>query len=310
MKYVKGGRVITDSYYKRRVFSLTRRYIVFFLLVSPVLLLRILTSVYPVLQTVHLSLFEVNLMSQVNRYVGLKNFIQLARDATIKDITSFTIVFIVVSTVLQLIFGMIIANLLNARFAERELARTINLIPWAIPIIVASLAFRWMLDDQYGLVVDWIYRLFGKRPAPLVFPLTARYSTILVNVWKNTPFMAVVLLAGLQNIPPELYEAARIDGASTFQIFRWITVPVSTPIVITLALFFVIWQLGSFDLIYGMTGGGPGVATTVLAYRIFQKGILWYDWGTASALGVLLILIVAVVGIIGLYLFKKYEVTL
>jgi multiple sugar transport system permease protein len=242
--------------------------------------------------------------------VGLKNFEVLFKDATVKDISLFTIMFVAVSTMLQLVFGMVIASLLNTRFVGRQAARTINLIPWAIPTIVAGLAFRWMLDDQYGLITDLISRFTGSRPAPLVFPTTAQISVILVNVWKNVPFMAVVLLAGLQNIPSELYEAAKIDGASTFQAFRKITIPLSIPIVITLGLFFVIWQLASFDLVYVMTGGGPGVATTVLAYRIFQKGMLWYDWGMASALSELLIFIVAVVGVVGLYLFKKYEVTL
>jgi len=310
MKLSKVRLVEGNSKYSYKLSNTTRRYITFFLLVAPALLLRISTSVYPVLQTIYLSFFEVNLVSQTNLYVGLQNFIRLARDISIRDITSFTIMFTLLSTLLELIFGMIIANFLNTNFTGRQLARTINLIPWAIPTIVAALAFRWMFDDQYGLIVDWIYRLFGIRPALLVFPLTSQLSVILVNVWKNTPFTAIVLLAGLQNVPPELYEAARIDGANSLQAFRWITIPVSVPIIITLILFHIIWQLSGFDLIYGMTSGGPGIATTLIGYRIFQKGMLWYDWGTASALGVVLILIVAIIGIIGLYLFKKYEVTL
>lgn len=294
----------------RRSPRLARRYFIFFLLVGPALLLRLLTSVYPILRTVYLSFFEVNLISRINQFVGLQNFTQLASDSTVRDILSFTIVFVVASTVLQLILGMAIANLLNARFVGRKIARTVNLIPWAIPIVVAALAFRWMLDDQYGLVADWTYRISGWRPQLLIFPATARLSVILVNVWKNAPFMAIVLLAGLQSVPVELYEAAKIDGATPFQRFRYITIPVSTPIIITLALFFVIWQLASLDLIYGMTQGGPGVATMVIAYRIFQRGMLWYDWGMASALSMVLILIVTAVGVLGLYLFKRYEVTL
>lgn len=289
---------------------LGRRYLIFFLLVGPALLLRLFTAVYPVVQTVYLSFFEVDLLSQINRFVGLQNFRHLVSERAIGNILFFTLIFIAASTVLELILGMGVATLLNARFRGRKIARTVNLIPWAIPTIVAALGFRWMLDSEYGLVTDWIYRIFGWRPELLISPTLAQLSVILVNVWKNTPFMAVVLLAGLQSIPVEFYEAAKIDGATSFQRFRYITIPLSTPLVITLGLFFVIWQLASFDLIYGMTQGGPGVATTLIAYRIFQRGMLWFDWGTASALSVLLILIVAAVGVLGLYLFRRYEVTI
>lgn len=290
--------------------KLARRYLIFFLLVGPALLWRFFTAVYPVVQTVYLSFFKVDLLSHIDQFVGLQNFWELADEPDIGTILSFTLVFIAASTVLELILGMGIASLLNARFRGRKIARTVNLIPWAIPTIVAALGFRWMLDSEYGLVTDWIYRIFGWRPEFLLSPVPAQFSVILVNIWKNTPFMAVILLAGLQNIPVDLYEAAKIDGATSFQRFRYITIPLTIPLVITLGLFFVIWQLASFDLVYGMTKGGPGVVTTVIAYRIFQRGMLWFNWGMASTLSVLLILIVVAVGLAGLYLFRRYEVTI
>lgn len=293
-----------------RLSSQGRRYLLFFLLVSPAIILRVVTAVYPVLRTFYLSFFNINLMMQSSTFVGLNNFVQILQDYNNRDVFSFTMIFIIASVILQLILGMAIANLLNAKFPGRNLVRTVNLIPWAIPTIVAGLAFRWMLDDQYGLITDWIVRITGQRPDLLVYPFTARLWVILVNVWKNTPFMAVVLLAGLQSVPAELYEAAKIDGATPFQSFRHITVPVSTSLLITLGLFFFIWQLANFDLMLGMTHGGPGVATTVISYTIFQQGMLWYNWGMASALGVLLMLVVAIVGIIGLYLFRRYDVSM
>jgi len=295
---------------KRGYFKRSRKYVIFFLLVGPALALRISLAVYPFLQTVYMSFFELNLLSQVDRYAGIQNFIHLFGDSTTRSIFSFTTVFIVVSTALQLVLGMLIASLLNARIVGRQIGRTINLIPWAIPMVAAGLAFRWMLDDQYGLITDLIYRITGTRSAFLVYPTSAQIAVILVNVWKNVPFMAIVFLAGLQNVPAELYEAAKIDGATAFQAYRKITIPLSIPLVITLGLFTIIWQLATFDLVYVMTGGGPGVATTVLAFRIFQRGMLWFDWGMASALSVYLIFIVGVVGVLGIYLFRKYEVTL
>ena len=295
---------------KQRMSSQTRRYLLFFMLVGPAVLLRLLTAVYPVLHTIYLSFHKMDLMSDQTTFVGLTNYVKVFSDYNNRDIFSFTLIFIICSVALQLILGLATANLLNAEFRGRNMVRTINLIPWAIPTIVAGLAFRWMLDDQYGLVTDWLFRLTGDRYELLVHPFTARLCVILVNVWKNTPFMAVVLLAGLQSVPVELYEAARIDGASSLQNFRYITLPMSTSLLVTLGLFFFIWQLANFDLMLGMTHGGPGLATTVISYTIFQQGMLWFNWGMASALGVCLIIIVAVVGIIGLGLFRRYDVSI
>ncbi len=295
---------------KRRMNSQTRRYLLFFVLVGPAVLLRLLTAVYPVLHTIYLSFHKMDLMSDQTTFVGLTNYVKVFSDYNNRDIFSFTLIFIICSVALQLILGLATANLLNAEFRGRNMVRTINLIPWAIPTIVAGLAFRWMLDDQYGLITDWLFRLTGNRYELLVHPFTARLCVILVNVWKNTPFMVVVLLAGLQSVPVELYEAARIDGASLFQNFRYITLPMSTTLLVTLGLFFFIWQLANFDLMLGMTHGGPGLATTVISYTIFQQGMLWFTWGMASALGVCLIIIVAVVGIIGLGLFRRYDVSI
>src|SRR5262249_38607207 len=153
------------------------------------------------------------------------------------------------------------------------LARAINLIPWAIPTIVAGYAFRWMLDDQFGMIPHWVVLLGGARPVIFISPDGARITTILVNVWKNAPFIAVVFLAGLQGVPEDLYDAAKVDGANGWQRFWSVTLPLIVPLVITMAMFFIVWQLANFDLIYGLTSGGPGVATEVLALRIFREGI-------------------------------------
>lgn len=290
--------------------GLGRRYLLFLALVGPAVLVRVVTSLYPVFHTFYISLFDYNLMNQLFRYAGLKNFARIATDPTLQSIIGFTIVFVVLSTLLQLIFGMGVANLLNAEFAGRRVVRTINLVPWVIPLIVSAYAFRWLLNGDYGLISDWIVRLTGRRPQLLIQPFSARASLILVNVWRNTPFMGLVLLAGLQSIPDELFESARMDGASWFQRFRHITLPASISTIVTLGLFNLIWQMSDIDLVLGVTQGGPGNATTVLAYRIYQNGMLWFDWGTASALSVTLVVLVALVGLLGLRLFRRYEFSL
>ena len=178
------------------------------------------------------------------QFVGLRNFQRLLSDQSNHDIMAL-LIFILASVVLY--FFWVWAWPACSTPGSLAQPCTINLI-LAIPTIVAGLAFRWMLDDQYGLVTDWLFRLTGNKYELLVHPATARLCVILVNVWKNTPFMAVVLLAGLQSVPAELYEAARIDGATAFQNFRHITLPISMSLLLTLGLFSFIWQLANFDL--------------------------------------------------------------
>jgi multiple sugar transport system permease protein len=186
----------------------------------------------------------------------------------------------------------------------------VNLIPWAIPTIVAAYAFRWLLDDQFGLIPQWIFQITGHRPVIFISPFGAQSAVILVNVWKNVPFMAIIFLAGLQGVPLDLYEAAKVDGSNTWQRFWYITLPLVMPLVVTMSLFFVVWQLANFDLVYGLTYGGPGTATVTLALRIFQEGMLFYKFGYASAISVALLLLVGLVGLIGLVINRKVEINL
>lgn len=285
-----------------------RQYLTFAILVLPALGLRLLTAAYPIFKTFQLSLREISLLYGTDVYVGLDNFRYLQDDFGVRGAIDFTIVFVVASTILQLVLGMAIAQLLNANFRGRALARAVNLIPWAIPTIVAAYTFQWVLDDQFGMIPHWVHVLTGQRPVVFISAEGARTAVVLVNVWKNAPFMAVVFLAGLQGVPEELYEAAKVDGANALQRFLRITLPVITPLVVTMGTFFLIWQIASFDLIYGLTKGGPGVATSVLALRVYEEGLLFFKFGFASAIAVVLLLIVGLVGLIGIVLFRRFEV--
>lgn len=279
--------------------------LLFLLLVAPVLILRLGTAGYPIAHTLHLSTTDYHLLDQTKNHIGLENYRDLWADEDFRFSLGFTLVFISVSTLLELSLGLVVALFLNARFKLRSLARGINLIPWAIPAIVAAYAFQWLLDDQFGMFSHAIHALTGTRPAPFNSASGAQVTLILVNVWKNAPFMAVIFLAGLQGIPEELYEAAKVDGAGRWQRFCRITLPMLTPLLITMGLYFVIWQLASFDLIFGLTRGGPGIATTVLSLKIYQEGLLFFKFGYASAICVILMLLVALLGIIGIVWFRR-----
>ncbi len=286
-----------------------RRYWLFILLVAPAFLLRLTTAAYPILQTIYLSFTNLSILKGTNEFIGLKNYLAMGSNIGVRGATAFTIVFILTTTLLDVILGMLIALLLNAKFRGLTFARTINLIPWAIPTIVAGYAFRWLLDDQFGLLPFWATQLTGLRPAIFINPLSSQIAVILVHAWKDAPFMAIILLAGMQGIPEDLYDAARVDGANGWQRFWMLTVPLIMPLTITMGLFRLVWSLGSFDLVYGLTFGGPGVSTSVLALQVFREGILFFKFGFASAISVLLLILVAIIGVIGLWLFRKSEVT-
>ena len=286
-----------------------RRYLLFLLLVAPAFLLRLTTAAYPILQTIYLSFTNLSILKGTNDFVGLENYLAMGSNIGVRSATGFTIVFILATTLLDLVIGMMIALLLNANFRGLTFARTINLIPWAIPTIVAGYAFRWLLDDQFGLLPFWVTELTGLRPAIFIDSLASQIAVILVHAWKDAPFMAVILLAGMQGIPEDLYDAARVDGASAWQRFWMVTAPLIMPLTITMGLFRLVWSLGSFDLVYGLTFGGPGVATSVLALQVFREGILFFKFGFASAISVILLILVAIIGIVGLWLFRKSEVT-
>jgi multiple sugar transport system permease protein len=279
------------------------------LLVAPAFILRLTTAAYPILQTIYLGFTKLSVLKGTNDFIGLNNYLSMQSNIGVRGATAFTIVFILTTTILDLIFGMLIALLLNANFRGLTFARTINLIPWAIPTIVAGYAFRWLLDDQFGLLPFWVTQFTGLRPVIFIKPLASQITVILVHAWKDAPFMAIILLAGMQGIPEDLYDAARVDGASAWQRFWSLTVPLIMPLTITMGLFRLVWSLGSFDLVYGLTFGGPGVATSVLALQVFREGILFFKFGFASAISVILLMLVAFIGVIGLSLFRKSEVT-
>ena len=286
-----------------------RRYLAAFLLLLPAVGVRLFTVAYPLVAVFNLSLTNYNPAFPPTEFIGLKNFQRMAVDVGVRSSISFTIIFVLVSTFLELALGLLIALLLNNQFRGRTSVRAVNLIPWAIPMVVAALGFRWMYDREYGIISDLFARVTGVHIAWLSQFWTARIAVIATNVWKSTPFLALVFLAALQGVPAELYEAARVDGANPFQMFRKITFPLILPQATTMGLFMLVWQLAAFDLVYAMTGGGPGFATQVLAYNIYQAAFGGLNFGYASAISLVLFLLVIVMGGLGLLLYRRVEVS-
>jgi multiple sugar transport system permease protein len=285
-----------------------RRYLIAALLLLPALALRLFTTVYPFFQTLYLSTTNYNPMFPPAKAIGLDNFARIVKDVGVRSSVGFTIVFVLVSTLFQVVLGIGVASLLNANFRGRRFVRAVNLVPWAIPMVVAAIGFSWMYDREYGIISDLFARVTGLHVAWLSGYYTAKVAVIATNVWKSTPFLALVFLAALQGVPLELYEAARVDGAHAWQTFTRITLPLILPQATTMGLFMVVWQLASFDLIYTMTGGGPAYATSVLAYNIYQAAFGGLNFGYASAISMVLFAVVFVVGGLGLLLYRRVEV--
>jgi multiple sugar transport system permease protein len=283
-----------------------KRYLLAFVLITPAVALRTFTTFYPFMQTIVLSVQRYNPAFPPRRYIDMRNFEKLSTDLVVRESLEFTLIFVFVSTFFQVVLGLAIAHLLNAQFRLRGIARTISLIPWAIPMVVAAIGFRWMFDDQFGMIPDLLRRI-GYEGKWLVNPENAKAAVTFVNIWKSTPFAALLLLAGLQGINEDLYEAARVDGANWIHALRYITIPMLMPILVTVSMFLLVWQLAVFDLPFAMTGGGPGFSTTVLSQKIYLE-INSLNYSFAAAVSIFLVLVVSIIGGMGLYLLRRSEV--
>jgi len=260
----------------------------------PSLLVLLLVAAYPLWRTLQLSFFQVSILQFPLKpsWVGLDNYKSLLADPywwiSLKNTAFFTIISVILETVL----GLGIALVVNTRFSGRGLMRTAMLVPWAIPTVVSAQMWRWMYNDVYGVINDLLMRVH-LIAHPLAWLATSRLalpSIIAVDVWKTTPFMALLLLAGLQSIPDELYEAATVDGASAWQQFWRITLPLLKPALLVALIFRTLDALRVFDVIYVMTGTNPTTMSMSVYARqqLVDFGALGY--GSAVSMGIFLII--------------------
>ena len=234
-------------------------------------------------------------------FVGLDNFAEAARDPRFIGALARTAVFALVTVPLELALGLALALLMHRAVSGRGAIRVAVLLPWAVPTVVAALVWRFMFDAQTG-VVNVPLRAAGAMDASFdwfVHPLAAWVPIAAADVWKTTPFVAILLLAGLQAIDPELHEAARMDGAGPLRRLLTITIPLLTPAIVAAAAFRALDAVRLFDLSYVMTGGGPGTATEPLSLYAFIALMQRLRFGYGSALSVLVFLLAFVVAIAG-----------
>lgn len=271
----------------------------------PALLVLGLVFIYPIARAFWLSWFTENLGTQLQPvFTGLGNYQRMLGDGRFWQSLSNTAIFTVISVFLELLLGLGVALILNKSFWGRGVVRTVAIIPWALPTAVMGLAWAWIFNDQYGVVNDLLLRLglIDTGINWLGTPTLAMIALIVADVWKTTPFISIILLAGLQSISEDLYEAHRLDGASPWQSFTQITLPLLMPQILIALLFRFAQSFGIFDLIQVMTAGGPAGSTETVSIYIYSTVMRYLDFGYGAALVVVtfLLLVFAVVIISGL----------
>ena len=267
-------------------------------LLTPALLITVTIIFVPMLYTFGLSLFNYIIWKPNEiAFTGLSNYRAAFGDEIFWISLRNTAVWIVGVIGMQLLVGFAAALLLNRTFFWRGLARSLILIPWVTPSVITALMWRWMYDGNHGLINDILVRI-GILDS--YFPFLANNNTALPAVmvalmWQGFPFFCVMILAGLQSIPAELYEVAEVDGANAAQKFFRITLPMITPILLTTILLRTIWVANSLDIIFIMTGGGPGYATHTLPLYSYVRAYKGLDFGYASTIAVYLTLLLVFV---------------
>ena len=253
------------------------------------MLATVIIVFYPMVQALITSLYNNILWKpRAVRFIGLDNYIAIWNDPVFWSSLGRTAVWIGLTVPLQLVLGLVTALLLNQTFRWRALARSLILIPWALPSVVIGLMWSWIYNPQVGLLNDLMLRLGLLQSAVpwLANPDTSLYAIIVALVWQGFPFFAIMILAGLQTIPHSLYEAAEIDGASDWEQFWHITLPALKSVLVTAVMLRIIWVANSVDVIYVMTGGGPGYATHTLPLYALKRTYASMDFGYGSALAV------------------------
>jgi len=278
------------------------------LLLVPTIVLLTLFIAYPFAKGIWISLTSAS-VGQAGEFVYLKNFVKVWNDSIFQRAAYNTFVYTAIATVAKLALGMWLAILLNRHFRGKRLVRAAMLLPFIVPTVLSTFAWKWMFDPTFS-VLNWsLYQLglIQTRIGWLTDPTLALGSVIAVNVWRGMPFYAISLLAGLQTVSPELQEAAAIDGASAWQRFWRITWPLLLPVTMVVTLFSVIQTFADFQLVYVLTGGGPANSTHLFATYAYQIGIITGLLGEGAAASLAMFPLLFVIVVIQLWYIRRVE---
>jgi multiple sugar transport system permease protein len=298
------GDTVQKGIVKKRA-SLTlknedRKLGLFLVIPSAVIILGVLF--YPIIYSFFMSLSDLNLETRILKFVGLSNYLLIIHDKEFLTSISLTVYFTIVTVIFEMILGICFALVLNKKFKGSGFLRGIMILPWALPSVVNGVMWKWIFNSNYGALNALLsqFHLISHYHVWLGTATSALNCMIYANVWKESPYVVLLVLAGLSNISLDIYEAARVDGSSGWNSFWKITFPLLRPVVIVLVITKTIWAIQTFDLPYILTAGGPANSTELISVYIEKTAINYTEFGYGSAMSFVLMLVTLV--LCGMYI--------
>ncbi len=280
-----------------------------YLFILPTIILLILVLAIPLFNVFKFSMGDSNIIQGYIEWNSFENFEYLSTEKFLKSLGT-TVIYVISGVLGIVVFGLLIALALNKPMPLRGVFRSIVIIPWVVPHAFAATMWKWVVNPQYGFINQLLMKLdLISEPISFLSDGKALPTVILVRIWQGTPFMIISLLAALQTIPSDIEEAAKLDGASAFNRFRYITIPYIKPVLSTTTLIVTAWTFQIFDTVYIMTAGGPARQTQLAAIEIYDKAFLDYDLGTACAIAIIVLVIVGVIGVFRFGLERESDIT-
>lgn len=270
------------------------------LLISPSFIIIFGVFIVPIVYSLVTSVCHYNMAERAFEFVGLKNYAAMFADKYFLNSMKLTLVFTVLSVFFEIALGIGIAVVLNQKFFGRGFVRGLMILPWALPSVVNAVMWKWILNGNYG-VLNALLMKIGILSEPYVWlgqQKSAFVCMLIVNIWKETPYVVLLTIAALANIPDDVYEAAKIDGANSWKSFWTITLPMIKPVVLILTITKTIWALQTFDLVHILTAGGPAAGTELLSFYIHKNTFKFLDFGYGSAMSYTLAIICFVLTLI------------
>lgn len=282
-----------------------------YLFVLPIVLFVLVFVLFPIVYNITLSLQDVNVYNfkKEHHFVGFENYVSTFKDPVFYTAFRNSIVFTVFSLVFQFGIGFALALFFNRRFPGRNLMRSLMLLAWMLPMVITASVFQWMLNGDYG-VVNFILQSLGIIDQPyswLSNQSTSLLSTIIANIWVGIPFNMIILLTGLQGMPEQLYEAAKLDGAGKLKQFRHITLPLMRPTILILIMLGIINTFKVFDIIFIMTAGGPVNSSNVLPIYSYQMSFTKFEFSQGASVSMIMFVILLLIAMVYLRMTNKEE---
>ena len=291
-----------SAYYMERIYP--------YISILPVALVIALFAIYPIIHAIRMSFYQY-LLTRPNDhpFVGLGNFIDVITSYYFKNSIQITAIYTIGAVIGVIIYGLGVALLMNTKVRLSTPLKIVILLPWALPAVVSGLLWKWILNADFGILNGILYALglIDNYIPFLAIPTLAKVSLIMAHIWKEGPLVAIFFLAGLQLIPDELYEAARIDGGSGWRIFRLVTLPLLRPIFLIVMVYETMTAILTFDTIYVMTGGGPANSTALISWFAYAEIFKALNLGRGIALAIIIAMITLVLIILYLRVLRTEE---